>query len=259
MEPKDIYSTLDEARAELARRWQNIELRAAIEAELGGRFLLECRDQPRAFLFWQLLSPSNGFAYFMQAAHYVGAKPFAGEFWGDRFTRSNREKQGLGRLRATEGKRKILIDLISFRSNYKKKISDVVTRTGQKMVEFHHNLLDLVGYTLDQRDITDWCRAIGGPSDYYYPYLLHFVTHGVLFENFQTDADEGENRFTQAVVLPAIKKVEERFGLKPLVLRLYPEDQTEDEDFYWWCYPPRVNDYIVNYAREHSLPVRYLD
>lgn len=139
----NIYFPLDETRAELAKRWQNIELRAMIEDELGERFFSECREQPRAFLFWQLLTPNNGFPFFMQAANYVGAVPFATEFLGDTFTRCNTEKQGLGRLRVTSGTRRILVDLISFQSNNKKKISDVVTRTGQKLPEFHHHLLDL--------------------------------------------------------------------------------------------------------------------
>lgn len=255
----EIYFSLDEARSELARRRQNLELRAAVEAELGERFLPECRHQPRAFLFWQLLSPSNGLPFFMHAANYVGAVPFATEFLGDTFTRSNREKQGFGRLRGIQGTRKILIDLISFQLNNKKKISEVVTRTGENMVEFHHQLLDFEGYKIERRDITDWCQAIGRPADYYYPYLLHFVAHGVFFEKFETAVDEREYRFTQSVVLPALQKVEERFGVKPMIVRLFPENQTDEEDFYWWCYPPRVNEYIVNYAKEHNLPMRYLE
>jgi hypothetical protein len=109
---------------------------------------------------------------------------------------------------------------------------------------------------LERRDITDWYHTIGRPADYYYPYLLHFVAHGVFFEKFETGVDEREYRFTQSVVLPALQKVEEQFGLKPLLVRLYPENQSDEEDFYWWCYPPRVNDFIVSYAREHSLPLR---
>lgn len=259
MKLKDIYYSLDEARAELAKRWRNLELRAAVETELGELFWSEYRNKPHAHLGGQLLSPSNGFVFFVHAAHYVGAVPYAGEFLGDRFTHNNEEKRGLGRLRAISDGRKLLVDIISFNSSNGKKISEVVTHTGEKLVDFHHRLLDIYGLPLDRRDVTDWYRAIGRPADYYYPYLLHFVAHGVVFENFQTDSDERENLFTQAVVLPALRKVKERFGLKPLVVRLYPEEQTEDEDFYWWCYPPRVNDYIVNYAKEHNLPVRYLD
>ena len=257
---KDIYFSLDEARAELARRRQNSELCAAVEAELGAHFLPECREQPRAFLSWQLLTPNNGFDFFMQAAHYVGALPFAGEFLGDTFTHGNREKQGWGRLRATDGKCKLIINIFSFQSNDRKMISEVVTHTGESLTDFHHRLLDINGYRIDYSDMTDWYRAIGKPAEYYYPFLLHFVVHGVWFENPVT-ADDRENGFANTVIIPAKKRIEERYGLRPLIVRLFPDEetQTEEEDFYWWCYPPRINDYLVRYAKENNLPVRYLD
>ena len=259
MSTENIYFSLDEARAELARRWQDQELRNAVEAELAGQMLAEFCAQPRAVISRQLLSPDNGGMFFMQAARYVGAVPFGWEFLGDIFTHSNPEKQGWGRLRATIGNRRALIDLISFTANNKKKISEVVTHIGEGLADFHHRLLEIDGIQLARRDLTDWYRGFGKPGDYYYPYLLHFVAHGVLFENFQTEADERENVFTQTVILPNLRKIEDRFGLRPLVVRLYPENQTDDEDFYWWSYPPALNDYIVQYAKEHRLPMRYLD
>lgn len=254
---ENIYFSLDEARAELSMRWNNIELRKAIEVELGDLFWPECREMPRALLFRQLLSPDNGYAFFIQAAHYIGAEPFAPEYLGDTYFRNNREKQGWGRLRAVDGNRKMVIDLVSFNSQNRKTISEVVTCTGEKLTDFHHRLLEIEGYQIERRDMTDWCRSIGKPADYYYPFLLHTVAHGVFFDNPFT-ADERDNVFTNAVVMPAIKKIEERFGLRALIVRLYPDEetQTDEEDFYWWCYPPRVNDYIVEYARKHKLTFR---
>lgn len=256
---ENIYFSLDEARAELARRWHNRELRSAVEAELAGQMLAEFCSRPRAVIFRQLLSPDNGCRFFSQAAQYVGAAPFATEFLGDIFTRNNPEKQGWGRLRATVGKRRALIDLVSFTANNKKKISEVVTRVGEGLADFHHRLLALGGIQIERRDLSQWLHGFGKPVDYYSPYLLHFVAHGVLFENFQIEADERENVFTQTVILPNLRKIEERFGLRSLVVRLYPENQTDDEDFYWWSYPPALNDYIVRYAKEHRLPMRYLE
>jgi len=197
--------------------------------------------------------------FFLQAARYVGGVPLATEILGDIFTRSNPEKQGWGRLRATIGNRRALIDLISFTANNKRKISEVVTHAGEGLAGFHHRLLEIAGGRIERKDVTDWLYGFGRPVDYYYPYLLHCVAHGVLFENFQTEADERENVFTQTVILPNLRKIEERFGMKPLVVRLYPENQTDDEDFYWWSYPPQLNEYIVRYAKEHRLPVRFLE
>ena len=257
-EPDGIYFSLDEARAELARRWQDTALRVAVETELGEWFVPEFQARPRATITRQLLSPDNGFIYFNYAASYVGGLPFSWEFWGDYFSRDNKEKKGLGELRVTNVGQKWLVSMISMTNSNKKPFKDVVTRLGEPLVSFHHRLLDLSSYPIEQRDMTAWFRGIGKPSEYYYQLMLHFVAHGVLFENFQTDADPKEAPFTYNVVLPAMRKIEEKFGLRPLVVRLYPENQSDEDDFYWWCYPHQVNDYIVKYARENNLPMREL-
>lgn len=64
--------------------------------------------------------------------------------------------------------------------------------------------------------------------------------------------------FVHNVMLPAIEWMEQRLGLKPLTVHLYPEPatQTEEEDFYWWSYPPVVNDWLVRYAEENKLTWR---
>lgn len=256
----NFYYSLDDARLELTKRWNTTELRKEIEAELGDLFWIEYRDKPRAHYGMQLISPDNSIMFYIYASHYVGAVPFAGEFLGDTYSRSNRDKHGWGRLRATAGKSKLLIDLISFSSSHKKKICDVVTRTGERLVNFHHRLFDITGHQVERRDLTDWHHAIGKPADYYYPFLLHFVAHGVWFENPIT-ADDAENAFANAFILPAMQKIEERFGLRPMIIRRLPDEetQTNSEDFYWWCYPSKVNNYIVQYAREHALPVKYIE
>ena len=86
------------------------------------------------------------------------------------------------------------------------------------------------------------------------------MAHGIWFENPVT-ADERENGFAHAVILPALGRIKQQYGLQPLIVRIYPDEetQTDEEDFYWWCYPPRINEYLVRYARENKLPVRYLE
>ena len=67
--------------------------------------------------------------------------------------------------------------------------------------------------------------------------------------------DEGckELSFTHEIVFPAIEALQRRFGVGPMVVRLYPENQTEEEDWYWWSYPKPINDMIVAYARQNGL------
>ena len=98
----NIYFSLDAARAELARRWADVELRRRIETELGDNFVAEFRERPRGAIGRQLVSPDNALVLFVLLANYVGAKPFAWEFLGDAFSSGNNEKAGLGRLRVKE-------------------------------------------------------------------------------------------------------------------------------------------------------------
>ena len=132
-----------------------------------------------------------------------------------------------------------------------------MTYSGEPLVDFHHRLFEVDGYIVEHKDFTEWFRHFGKPSDYYYPFLLHHVAHGVWFDNPFT-ADERDNAFSNNAVLPSIYKITDKYGVKPLIVRMYPDEetQTEEDDFYYWCYPPRVNDYLMKYANDHGLAIR---
>jgi len=57
---KDIHLSLDEAREELKKRWNNAELKKAIEEELGDNFMPQFAEYPRGVLARQLSTPDNG-------------------------------------------------------------------------------------------------------------------------------------------------------------------------------------------------------
>jgi len=218
-------------------------------------------DVPHAVMWKYVMSPDHGFTFFLQEAAYVDAQPLTFEYVGDVFLTLNEEKKGLGRLRVTlpDGT-KGLIDIMEFTPNQKKKFSEILIKTGTSLVDFHHNLLDISGYKTQLRDNTDWSHAIGKPIDYYYPYLAHFIAHGVLFESYVTDgSDEREVAFTRDVVIPTIDRLEEEYGFRPLIMRAFPENQEDHEDFYWWSYPPHVNSYILKFAEENGLEIQRLE
>jgi hypothetical protein len=252
----NIYVSFDEARAESARRGSDAGLRSRVEAELGEHFMPAFRDLPRGLYPRQLISPDNGFTFFFQGARYVGTEPLVLEFHDDIFTTLNEEKKSLGRLRITQADgTRATIDIMDFHAAEKMKLGDVIIKTGERLVDFHSRLLRQFGYRVDVIDNSAWCRGFGRAAEYYYPLLCHFVAHGVLFETFDTE-DEKEDAFTRGIILPAMERVEQTFGLKPLVVRLYPAEQNDDEDFYWWSYPPAINDYLIKFAEENNLPWR---
>lgn len=255
-----MYTTLDGAREELSKRWRDIELKKRIEVELADKFLPLFKKNARAVLFRVLCSPDNGFTFFLQCAKYINADPLILEYLNDIFVHFNDEKKGLGRLRVElEDGGKAHVDVMDFYKNEKNKLDMISLKTGENLVDFHHNLFKIFKYRVDLHDNSDWFKIIGRASDYYYYLLLHFVAHGVLIETFLNEGDKHEDAFTNEIIIPAINKIKDKFKLDPLIIRLYPEHQNRLEDFYWWCYPPNINEYIINFAKKNNLPLKMLN
>lgn len=249
-----MYVSLDEARVEIKKRWEDVELRKRIEAELGDKFMPAFADEPRAIYFKQVASPDNGFMFYYQCAKYINIKPLAIEYTGDMFFSMNEEKMGLARLRVfQEDGTRTLLDIMKFSENEKLKIKDCTLKTGENLVEFHHQLLEKSGYYVEVIDNTSLYNTLGMATEYYYPMMLHSVAHGVLFESFLDEGDGLEDEFTKSIVKPTIKKILDKYDLKPIILSIYPSNQDELEDFYWWSYPQNINSYLLNYAKTHNL------
>lgn len=250
---KNIYVSLDEAREEIKKRWNDQELKGRVETELGEKFMSVFKDKPRGVSFRQVCPPDNGFVFFYQYTRYIGAEPLIVEYHNDIFTHINEEKKGLGRLRVTlpEGEA-AMVDIMDFHANEKKKLNECTLKGGENLIDFYRNLFSLSDYKADFIENSSWFHGIGRASEYYYYFLLHFVAHGFLSENL-SEGDEKQKGFSDEIMLPAIEKIKDKFGFYPMIVRSYPDNQNNIEDFYWWCCPKRVNDYIVNYAVEKKL------
>lgn len=250
------YYSLDEAREEIKKRWNDVELKKKIEEELGKNFIsFFSSDNPRSVLFRQLISPDNGFYFFYQESKYIDTKPTIVEFLDDIFVSFNEEKKGYGRLHINDN----YVDVMDFHENEKLPLKDLTTKNGGSLVEFHHNLIKESGLSVDIFDLSDWFKSIGKAKDYYYYFLLHFLAYGVLFESFiSDDEDEKECVFTKTVVLPAIEIIRQKFNLDPIIIKMYPDNQTEAEDLYWWNYPPYISEKILDYAKDNSLNLKLI-
>ena len=189
----NIYVSLDEAREEIKKRWADVELRKRVEDELGEKFMPSFKDNPRGVSFRQLCSPDNGFTFFYQCAKYVGTDPLILEFHGDIFVSFNEEKKGLGRLRLTlaDGSR-VMVDIMNFHDNEKKKLGECILKTGENLFVFHHNLFEISKFKIELLENTEYFKKIGHATDYYYYIYLHFISHGVLFETYSVEKREGE-------------------------------------------------------------------
>lgn len=247
MNDNNIYFSLDGAREEIKKRWNNLELRKAVEEELGDKFMPSFKEKPRGCTFRQVCSPDNGFTFFYQMAKYIWVEPLVLEYHDDIFVHFNEEKKGLGRLRVSlaDGS-KTTVDIMNFHENEKKKLGECILKNGEKLIDFHRNLFKVAGYDVEILENSEWFHNIGKAKDYYYYFLLHFVTHGILFETFSMEEREkGEAEFVNDIIISNTERIKDKFGIKPIVVRSYPENQTDEEDFYWWSYPPNINDYLI--------------
>ena len=240
---EDLYMSLDEARKEISARWQNQELKEKIKAELGDLFMEDFSATPRSISFRQIIGPDNGFMQFYQNSKYLNVEPLIMEYKKDIFVSFNEEKKSLGKLRINKEGKKGYMNILDFHGNEKKPLDEVVLKNGELLIDFYHNLMKRFGYGDVSKDFSDWFMKVGKAKDYYYPLLLHCVAHGIFFETLE--GDEYENTFTKEVIIPTIVKIKEKFGLEPIIVKLYPTDQTPLEDYYWFSYPPFINDYIA--------------
>ncbi|MFZ2975657.1 MAG: hypothetical protein WA055_03475 [Candidatus Moraniibacteriota bacterium] len=147
---ENIYVSLDEAREEIKKRWNDVELRKKVEEELEDNFMPEFKDNPRAVLFRQICPADNGFEFFFYSGKYIKAEPLILEYHDDMFVSFNEEKKGLGRVRVKlDDGSPAMIDIMNFHENEKKKLGECALKTGEKLVDFHHNLFDLLNYKIE--------------------------------------------------------------------------------------------------------------
>jgi len=244
------YFSLDEARGEIKKRWNDTELRKKIEKLCGDYLFTDLIDGPKSVLCRSIASPDNGLNFFIDCCHYLNLKPLVIEYSEDKYVVINEEKRGLTKLRITDANGgKEFIDIVDSNKEQGKKMSEVVTNElcqHRKLIDFHHDLFKVHYKNLLLKNYSDWFHQFNNPGEYYFYYLLNFVAHGVYFEVFDMTDSDREKSFVNQNVIQNIKKIKNLTGLDPLVVKLYPDNQTEEEDFYWFSYPPRIQDDIIS-------------
>jgi hypothetical protein len=251
---ENIYVSLEEAKKEIEKRWVTEDLKKEIEKELGTFLITDLEKTPRAVLCRPIISPDNGFNFFEHCARYIGCRGIGLEYTEDKFVVLNSEKRGLSKLRITRNGIRGWYDTVDCNKEQGKKIIDVLTKiNNKKLVDFHHEIYEFTNADTQIIDHSLWFKRFTGPAEYYYYFLLNFVVHGVYFDLFDTEMDQKENSFVHSMVIPNIQKIKDKFGLYPLIVKLYPDDQTPEDDFYWFAYNHFVNDRIVSIAEESNL------
>lgn len=256
----DIYTPYDAIVPELNRRWNDAELRSKVEAFLGPGIPKAFKNAtgPSAVSVRCIATPDNEFCNFFRHAQELGLPAVFLEYKKDKFVAMNEDKYCLCKLFFFNEKAKSVtecpsIKLIDFNIWEGKRFYEIPTLWGKDLISFHHAILatklgeDSAKLTIE--DFSDWFNDTRHETEYYYLYYLSlFICHGVLFENMLMS--EHERAFTEEKVLPSIKRIEELFGVKPII---YPITPIEDEDnFEWWTYPGDVKMIVEDEIRRIS-------
>lgn len=231
----DIYTPVDLALTELRNRRRDGQLLKEVTEFLGGdipEYLLraDCFVLPR-----HIATPNNEALYVLEQARRHGALAVFSQDPKDRFTSVNNLKRRLARPEVGEetpdGIRYRKVDLVDVAQAEGLPIHEVKCRDGRRLIDVHNALFD----RLPERhfviaDDATWIdrNHRGDMVKHYRHFLALFLTHGVLFEEFETGDDAA---FFERYVRPLPDEFEARWGLRPLIVKPYEEARESDERF----------------------------
>lgn len=248
---EDIYTPLSVAKEEVWKRWNDKELRKKVDDFLNGDVPEFFLKDPFSVIVRHLASPNYESLYFADLAKQSGLDVKFFEFPDDKFIAKNRDKYNLCRMSFFNGLGKNFYEIIDVKKIVNiqdcegKRFCDIKTLWDENLVDFHHRSLFELLPDADGKvfDISPWFRRKGSkPKDFYLYYLALFVCYGILFENFSAKEEMAENNFNKEIVFPAINKLIDIFGVKPLIVPAIPVES--ESHSHWWHYPSEIKKII---------------
>lgn len=246
-----VYTPLSDALRLLEERKKDPELTQKIKDLLKNRIPEILIKNNCAISARQLATPNWENRRFISISKENGLKPVFFEYYEDKLTSNNKYKHSLGHIHIGNSVNKKgediveKISIVDFNVYNGKKIKEVHTRWGDKLVDFHRNLFDLYGigdiYFFNEND---WYEKPKNetPKDFYYNFFVLMTCYGILFENFIV-SDDSEGLFTKEVILPTLDKVINDTGVKPLIV---PVDSLETEVSDFWYYHEDIIKKIIS-------------
>jgi len=231
----EIYTPVEQALDELRRRRQDHALVARVTAFLDGDIPEYLKEHDCFVLPRHIATPNNEALYVLGQARRFGVRAVFSQDPKDRFTSVNNLKRRLARPHVCEetpnGRRYGKLDIVDVPQAEGLPIDEVRCRDGKRLLDFHNGLFDkIAGTDFLVADDSDWIdrNHRGDRTSHYQKFLALFVTHGVVFEDFETGNDP---QFLQQFVRPALADMRRTLGVLPIIVRPYPEGSSPDERF----------------------------
>lgn len=246
-----VYTPLSEAIKNLEQRQEDNNLKEKIEKILNNNIPEPLIGKgKKAVQFRQIATPNHDVHWFTELTRDNGLKTVFFEYHSDKFTSNNEFKHSLGQLRIHSKINKNgdnveeKITIFDFNKYNGKQFKDIMTLWSEPLTDFHRKLFDVLDYKKGNFhffDASEWFRQNGPRAvDYYTNFILLFMYHGILFENFLFTASEGE--FTKNIFLPAFEKAYNLAGVKPLIVPIPPMDN--EDDVHWVSYHPKIKNFL---------------
>jgi len=124
--------------------------------------------------------------------------------------------------------------IINFAAGQNKPLKDIVTKTGENLVDFHRNLFAETKFTdVQVVDETEWVDKHSRDNIHkQYKHMLALLcVHGIMLESYTPD----EYQFVQEVVYPAFTEIEKEIGIRPLIVEHIPPELEVTRN--WESYP----------------------
>lgn len=250
MNVDDIYTPIEDIRKEIKKRWEDNELEKKVNDFLDNDIPDFLIDKPKALLMRQIQSPNLEFVRFIKMVNNNNLDFALPEYLDDVYIPENMVKYYLGKMyfdlgMGKNGGKKISnYTLINIAKSKGKKIKDIETNFGNKLVDFHHNILysefpETIGKT---KDMTKWLNKNGRFPAFYYKLIVLALRNCIIFDSFILNDEE--KYMTKNIVLPAVKEIKQKFGVKPLIVRLLPKETENDPHSCY--YSGNIKKYIKN-------------
>jgi len=246
-----VYTPLSEAINILEERQKDPELIKKIEKLLNNNIPEPLKKIGKnSVQFRQIATPNYDTHWFLELSRDNKLKPVFFEYHEDKFTSNNDFKHSLGQLRVHDHMNKKgdnieeKITVVDFNKYNGKKFSEVMTLWSEPLTDFHNRLFTVCDLSKDGLcffEASKWFKENGDKAiNYYVNFMLLFICHSVLFENFLLSGSEGD--FTKTIFLPALEQVSKLTGLKPLIIPIPPMDN--ELDTHWVSYSTKIKPFI---------------
>jgi len=158
-----LYTSLEEAKKEIWRRWNNAQLRKSVEDFIENvPVVFGC--EPRACLARFVASPNKEYKIFLNLAKQVELKPVGWEYLHDKFCTINHDKLYLGKMIFLTDEKlpgttiECCHRIIDFGETENAPIEAIKTKWGESLVDFHHRLLIIAGLSIELSDASSWYK-----------------------------------------------------------------------------------------------------